>query len=308
MKNWLTILLVIFSFFLKAQQSEQYSQYTFNNFGYNPAFLGIIKCIDFKLGNRLQWVGFKGAPASTFASVQVPIKRKHFKNRGRHALGLYVNQDKVHLTARTTVKLAYAYTTKLSLKYTLSAGVFAGIQQYKTTLFGRESSVDPVLASAGGVVIRYPDIMPGVLLYNKSVYWSFSINQLYFWDINLGQEQKQVPQPQFGAGQKTIYGDWTVFKSFLLRWSILAPPSIDLNLAWRYKKRVSFGVGYRVGESALANVKFSFEGVKVGYAFDYPLNQLRGNYSHEIMIGFSSCKLVGSPSGSEDIPYVCPAY
>jgi type IX secretion system PorP/SprF family membrane protein len=308
MKFFLAIFIISLSFSLKAQQAEQYSQYAFNNFGYNPAFLGTIKCVDLKLGNRMQWVGFDGAPASTFASFQVPLKRKRFKNRGRHALGFYVNQDKVHLTARSTVKLAYAYTTKLSLKYTLSAGVFAGIQQYNTTLVGRENNADPVLASAGGVVIRYPDIMPGVLLYNKSVYWSFSINQLFFRDIKLGQDQKQVLQYQFGGGQKTIYGDWTVFKTFLLRWNILAPPSIDLNVAWLYKQTVSFGVGYRVGESAIANVKFNLDGVKVGYAFDYPLNQLRGHYGHEIMIGFSRCKLGGSPTGGDDIPYVCPSY
>lgn len=293
---------------MKAQQSEQYSQYSFNNFGYNPGFLGTVKCVDLRMGYRTQWVGFEGAPVSTFTSIQYPFKRRRYRNQGSHAMGLYVNQDEVHLTARTMIKLAYAYTTKLSSKYTLSAGVFVGIQQYKTSFNAGESNLDPVLANIDGSVIRYPDIMPGLLLYNKSFYWSFSINQLYFKDINLGQDQKQINQYHFGAGQKSLHGDWTIFKSFLLRWNVMGPPSIDLNVAWLYREAVSFGLGYRVGESAIATVKFNLGPVKIGYAFDYPLNKLIGNYGHEIMIGFSKCSSSGGGSGGGIKPSVCPAY
>jgi type IX secretion system PorP/SprF family membrane protein len=298
----------VLSFVLKAQQSEQYSQYSFNNFGYNPAFLGTIQCVDFRLGSRAQWLGFEGAPVSSFISMQYALKKKHNNKSGKHAVGLYVNQDEVHLTTRTTVKLAYAYTTRLSSKYTLSTGVFVGVQQYKTGFKGEMTTNDPVLASVEGSVLRYPDIMPGVLLYSKSVYWSFSINQLFFKSINLGQDQKQVNQYYFGAGQKSLHGDWTIFKSFLLRWNVMAPPSLDLNMAWLYRESVSFGLGYRVGESAIANVKFNLGGLKIGYAFDYPLNKLIGNYGHEIMIGFSNCSAGGAGSGSRVKPYVCPAY
>ena len=64
MKKIVAILFLFFSLGIVAQQSEQYSQYTFNNFGYNPAFAGTIKCIDFRAGYRMQWVGFDGAPRS----------------------------------------------------------------------------------------------------------------------------------------------------------------------------------------------------------------------------------------------------
>ncbi len=296
------------SFIGISQQSEQYSQYSFNNFGYNPAFLGTAKCLDIRVGYRMQWVGFEGAPRSKFASLQLPIKKKRFKNRAKHAVGLYINQDEVHRTTRTMVKLAYAYTTKLSSKYTVSAGIFAGIQQYATDFSGYENSSDPVLAAVDGSVLRYPDIMPGILLYNKSLYWSFSINQVYFKDINIGQDQTQVNQYYFGSGHKSLHGDWTIFKSILLKWNIMAPPAVDLNVAWLYRQKVSFGLGYRVGESAIANLKFNLGSLKIGYAFDYPLNKLSGNYGHEIMLGFSKCRSSGAGSGGGIKPYVCPAY
>jgi len=292
------------------QQSVNYSQYSFNNFGYNPAFAGTIKCADFRAGARLQWLGFEGAPMSYFASLQLELKKKHFKNTGKHSVGLYVEEDAVHLTTRTFIKLAYSYHTKLSSKYSMGLGIFAGIQQYKTNTdnLALESSLDPIIESVGGSVLHYPDIMPGVLLYSKKVYWSFSINQLYFKNIKLGQEQKQVNQYYFGGGHKSSHGNWVVFKSFLLKWNIIGPPAIDLNMAWVYRQNFTMGLGYRVGESAIAQIKFNLGALKIGYAFDFPLNKIYGNYGHEIMIGFNRCGggTVGNGGGMK--PHVCPAY
>ncbi len=309
MKSLVIILFLFISLFVEAQQSEQYSQYTFNNFGYNPAFAGTIKCVDFRTGYRMQWVGFEGAPRSAFASVQMAFKKKYFKSSGKHAVGLYLNQDEVHLTTRTFVKLAYTYHTKLSSKYTMGLGVFAGIQQYSTNdEFGGETTNDPVLAAAAGTELHYPDIMPGVLLYSNKVYWSFSINQLYFKDIKIGEEQTQVNQYYFGGGNKSLHGNWTVFKSFLLKWNVMGPPALDLNMAWVYHQKTTFGLGYRVGESVIAQLKFNLGALKIGYAFDFPINKIYGNYGHEIMIGFNKCSSGGIGDGGGMKPHVCPAY
>lgn len=308
-KEFITILLIIVFFQLKAQQSAQYSQYTFNNYGYNPAFAGTYKCIDFRVGHRMQWVGFEGAPRSTFASFNTKIRKRNFKNSGEHAVGAYLEQDDVHLTTRTVLKLGYAYHTKLSSKYKMGLGVFAGIQQYSTDdVFGGEANPDPVLANASGSALRYPDIMPGILFYSKKVYWSFSVNQLYFKNINLGQEQKQVNQYYFGGGHRSDLGHWSVFKSFLVKQNIMGPPALDLNIAWVYYQALTFGLGYRAGESAIAQLKIKLGKIAIGYAFDYPLNRLRGNYGHEIMISFSRCKGGGIGDGSGGKVITCPAY
>jgi type IX secretion system PorP/SprF family membrane protein len=310
MKKILSISFLLMSLIAVSQQSAQYSQYTFNNFGHNPAFAGTVKCIDFKAGYRLQWVGIEGAPRTLYASLQSPIKQKKFNNKGQHSVGLYIEQDAVHYTTRTAIKGAYSYHKKLSLKYTVGLGVFAGIQQYSTEdVFGGENNNDPVLAAAAGSVIRYPDIMPGVLLYSNRAYWSFSINQLYFKNINLGIEEKQVNQYYFGGGHKTLFNSsWTFFPSFLMKMNVLGPPALDLNAAWVYQQKFTMGVGYRVGESAVAQVKFNLGMMKIGYAFDYPLNNIMGNYGHEIMISFSQCGGSDVGNGGGMKPHVCPAY
>jgi len=293
-----------------SQQSAQYSQYTFNNFGYNPAFAGTVKCVDFRAGYRVQWVGVKGAPSTNYVSMRTPINRKKFNTKGKHSVGLYIEDDRIHLTKRTIIKGAYSYHKKLSLKYTLGVGVFAGVQQYKIEAIPGDDGTDPVFAAASeGSAFRYPDIMPGVLLYSNRVYWSFSINQLYFKNINLGIDQKQVSQYYLGVGHKTLFSSkWTFFPSFLLKMNVMGPPALDLNVAWVYQQKATFGVGYRVGESAVAQVKFNLGPIKIGYAFDYPLNNIMGNYGHEIMVSLSQCGGGDVGNGGGMRPHVCPAY
>jgi len=309
MKKLFTIAFLLISLLGISQQSAQYSQYTFNNFGHNPAFAGTVKCVDFRAGFRSQWVGIDGAPRTTYASLRIPIKPKRFNIKGKHSVGLYIEQDNVHLTKRTAIKGAYSYQKKISLKYTLGAGVFVGIQQYVIDGVGDRYTLDPVLAAAEGKVIRYPDIMPGILLYSNRVYWTFAINQLYFKDINLGVDAKQVNQYYFGAGHKTLISNkWTFFPSFLLKMNVMGPPALDLNAAWVYQQKATLGIGYRVGESAVAQVKFNLGPIKIGYAFDYPLNNIIGNYGHEIMISLSQCGGGDVGNGGGMKSHLCPAY
>ena len=64
---------------VKGQQTVQFTQYIFNGFAINPALAGSRPCIDIKLGYRNQWVGFEGAPKTTFASANGELKFKKDK-------------------------------------------------------------------------------------------------------------------------------------------------------------------------------------------------------------------------------------
>lgn len=305
-------ILLIISSVLFGQQAPQYSQYTFNNFGHNPAFAGSKKCLDFKAGGRFQWLGFEGAPRTYFASIHTPIGKKYHTGKGKHAIGAYVEQDRVHITTRTYFKLAYAYHKKLSPKFTGAAGIFGGVQQYAVDNVFGTNSADPVLDNASGSSLHYPDIMPGVLLYNNRFYMSLAVNQLYFHKIKLGGDQnKHRNQYLFGLGHQSPFGSWTVFKSILLKANNFGPPALDANLAWIYQQNLTFGLGYRAGESVVGSIKFRLiKDVTLTYAFDFPLNHIRtaNAYGHEIMIGFSKCGGGGAGAGAGVKPHVCPAY
>ena len=98
----------------------------------------------------------------------ISLENKVENNAAISSLGLSIIASAIvkhvlNVTKRTMIKLSYAFGIRLSSKYSLSAGVFAGIQQYNTNFKGLKNSTDPVLATIDGVELRYPDIMPGVL-------------------------------------------------------------------------------------------------------------------------------------------------
>jgi type IX secretion system PorP/SprF family membrane protein len=314
MKRLVVYIILLFSlvFDSLAQQTFQFSQYSFNNFGHNPAFAGTKKCFDFRGGARLQWLGMEGAPRTNFASIQMLLTKKHYANKGKHAVGLYLEQDRIHVTSRTYIKGAYAYHKKLARKLTGAVGIFGGVQQLSVDNVFKADNGDPVLANASGSVFLYPEFMPGALIYNNRFYLGLSIAQLYPHKMKIaGPKQKYRNHYFLTAGHKSIYRNVNFYKSFLLKLNRLSPPALDLNMAWEFKNTVTFGLGYRVGEAAIATIKLRLLGAFViGYAFDFPLNKLRAANAmgHEIMFGFNKCGSGDGAGSASDKMHTCPAY
>ena len=77
-----------------SQQLAQYTMYSFNHFGINPAAPGDQKCINAKIAYRTQWVHFDNNPITQFLSLQAPIKPKNRNFRkGYSSVGLYIEND-----------------------------------------------------------------------------------------------------------------------------------------------------------------------------------------------------------------------
>lgn len=74
MKNIvLTGLLVLLLQVTHAQQQPHYTQYIMNPFIINPALAGIENYWDLRFSHRHQWVGMKGAPVTTYMTLQGPL-------------------------------------------------------------------------------------------------------------------------------------------------------------------------------------------------------------------------------------------
>jgi hypothetical protein len=86
-----------------------------------------------------------------------------------------------------------------------------------------------------------------------------------------------------------------------LKYTQNAPVSIDGNLSVLFNEKIWFGLMYRHGAAAGANIVYNFtKQLRIGYAYDYSLTNM-SRYSpstHEIMIGFdfiSNTKALKSP-------------
>ena len=57
-----------------SQQDPLFSQYMFNMSYFNPGYVGSTDMICMSLANRQQWVGFPGAPSTSFFQANAPVK------------------------------------------------------------------------------------------------------------------------------------------------------------------------------------------------------------------------------------------
>ncbi len=311
MKKFLFLIIILHLFVLgKAQQTTQYTQYLFNHFAINPALAGIKECIDVKIGHRSQWVGFDGAPSTSFGSLSLRLKGKNRKHlRSFHGLGAYIESDALGPFGKTTINAAYAYHFPLSYKVTASVGVFAGIQQSrfdagKVTL---QNYNDNAISGSGATLI-YPDISPGIWVYSDKFYTGLAIRQVIKNDIkNVGtSDTKQARHLLFTLGKKKDLGDGiSHLPSLLLKWTPNTTPAVDLNYLIDYKNIFQLGVSYRNTDAVAAMFKLNFlKYFSLGYSFDFTTSKIRkaSSNTHEIILGIYSCPISGTSSFS------CPAF
>src|ERR1017187_327260 len=106
-------MIVVYSF---AQQTPTYTQFVLNQYGSNPAYAGTNLGYEAMAGRRIQWLGFAGAPTTSFGSFTFAW-RKDFNYKAKHAVGVYVEDDR---TGGFSSKAAY-------LSYSVHIRIFTGL-------------------------------------------------------------------------------------------------------------------------------------------------------------------------------------
>ena len=304
MKNsLLAVFVFVLSVCAEAQQTAQYSQYIFNHFTVNPAFAGMQECMDIRIGYRQQWVGFEGAPESGYFSINKALGKKRGYVSGKHAIGATFEGDKTGPSSRTSANLAYAYHIKLDDKTTLSAGLFAGVMQYRfnTSALYPAQVGDPALAIADADFV-YPIISPGLYLYTEKFFGgitAFQISQNKLEDIGLNN--KLTSHYLLMAGQKIQKKTYTIIPATLIKLEPNAKPALDLSLMFDFEEKFAFALSYRNTDAIAGMFKIRLFGKHtLAYSYDFTTSriQLASSNTHEITIGLLACpeKNVG-PTG-----------
>jgi len=295
-----------------AQQTPQFSQYMFNQFGINPAVVGSKDCFETHLGYRLQWLGFEGAPASVYAAGFGTLPKKKNPHNYKHGLGIIVEQDRLGSTTVSRAHGAYAIHMQVGRDMYVGYGAYAGIQLYQlnlTPVLQPFDAGDPALSSHDASMI-VPEIGPGVWLYNDDFYAGVTIRQLLMNKIkNLGLDSQLAHHVSITGGKRfksKTYPDITYIPSALLKYAYSSVPSLDLNMLVDYKNVIALGASYRTTDAVVAMARFNIKGVfSVGYSFDYVTSKIRhaGLNSHEISLSIRTC-----PSTDNKGEMFCPAY
>jgi type IX secretion system PorP/SprF family membrane protein len=291
--NTAFLFLVLFLQPVLSQQDPLSSQYMFNTLTYNPGSAGISGMICATAITRQQWVGFKGAPSTTVFNISAPVSPFHI----RSGVGLLVESDNVGFDKDINVSASYSYHADLGpgklglgfnigmLNKTLSPEWYIPAGESHTPATG-----DPLIPENKE---SYVALDAGLGVYYRT--------ERYYTGISV----THINQPKIKFTKGTPY----ISRHYYLTAGVILPlpnPSLELlpsvfafsdgktvqlntTSLIRYNKKVWGGVSYRAGDSLIGLIGFElFNGIRVGYAYDFTLTDIRksSSGSHEFMVNY----------------------
>ncbi|GAB5538423.1 MAG: type IX secretion system membrane protein PorP/SprF [Salibacteraceae bacterium] len=302
-----------------AQQTWQVTQYMSNAYLVNPATAGEREMLDLNVSFRQQWLGSQYAPRTFYVSgtSQIFAPRKvnsttlptssdyqpNKKGKLRHAVGGIVLQDQFGAFSYTSFGASYNVHVPLSKSWTLSTALKATAKNWvfdpSKTQTG--TAQDPTLSAFAANSQAFNDWIPsidfGVYAYSRYLFFSYASDQLTQGELQFENA------PVSPALQMTHYGmvggriplnqATHIVPSTLIKYTAVAPPSVDVNVKLDVQDRYFIAAGYRWNSDiTLTGAVFVSDLVKVGYSFDYPITETRslGFGSHELFLGIELFK------------------
>lgn len=274
-----------------AQQDPMYTQYMFNTQTINPAYAGSWESFGFLALSRLQWIGIDGAPITNTFSFQAPTRSYRF------GYGINLVHDKIGYTNRLGVFGDYSYVISFNNRTKLRMGLKAGFTSLSHDLNAHtlypDNQPDPLFQ--GEIERRLlPNFGVGVLLDNDRYYVGLSSPKL----INNQIENSNTNYSAFAefrhffliGGYVFDVNDYVKFKpTFLVKATLGAPVEADISANFLFNEKFWIGAMYRTGDAVGVIAQWVFqERLRIGYAYDYSISQLRGLHfnTHELMVSF----------------------
>ncbi len=287
---------------LSAQQEVQNSFYMFNSSILNPAYAGSRDALSVVVDARSQLTGWKGAPKTNSFIMHTPLMNESI------GVGLNVVNDVIGPTNKTALFGDFAYRLRLNKKNDrLCFGIRAGADLIRNNLssLSVNDAADPLVISNTNFNTNTFNTGAGVYYYGQRFFVGLTAPKIIpnklSKDVNFA-DSKQVLHYYLIAGYVfKLNSLWDLKPGCAIKYTQNAPISIDGNLSVLFNEKIWFGVMYRHGSAAGANIVYNFtKQLRVGYAYDYSINNM-GKYSpssHEVIIGFdflSSQKALKSP-------------
>lgn len=274
---------------MQAQQDPHYSQYMFNQSVFNPAYAGSQEGLSAGVLHRQQWQGLEGAPVTSTAFVHSRVGKKV-------GVGISFIRDAIGPTEENNVYADVSYTLDIAPGHFLALGVKGGMSFQRIGFFDEvfnnvPDADDPAFAE--NTSNQFFNIGAGVFYYSDKYYVGVSVPNF------LENTYVEKNNAKFGTDAMHIFltsgyafdlsKNWELKPSTMVKYAVGAPISFDVNLNTRFKKKLEFGVSYRIDDSFGGMINYAvLPNLKVGYAYDYISSGLNSQTkgSHEAFIIF----------------------
>lgn len=283
-----TILGIMLTGTVFAQQTPMYSQYMFNMMNINPAYTGSREVPNFTVLMRRQWADIPGAPTSGSFTFDDRV------NDRNHSWGAQMYYDKIGIEQTTGFQGFYSFSAPME-RATLSLGLSFGLLNYSIN-YNRSNPYDLGDPSLQQTINKFlPTAGLGALLSGDRWYVGVSAPALMKTKISdKGQTLIQQAGAEghyfLSAGYVIPVNDAVVLKpSTLLKASSGAPLQADLNMNLWMNNKVGIGASYRTQDAVVGMLEFQLNSsLRFGYSYDFGIADLRiyKGSTHEFMLRY----------------------
>lgn len=294
------IVFCVIPFFVKAQQTPQFSQFIQNPFVINPAITGVEEYSEITVSHRNQWSGFSGAPKTSSLTINTPISNLkessllHREASKKQGVGLFLYTDQSGPISLNLFSASYAYHLKVSSRWFVSLGTFVGASQFKF------DNSDVVLVQNQNDLLTQNissinfDMSVGIYAYSKDVFAGISANQILNSEIDDSSEIDR--SARFATNYNLLIGSRINIKNnyqlvpfMLAKATINAPVQFEVGAKAVYDSKFWGGFSYRNEDAVVGFLGFKIlKGFTLNYSYDASTTAFNNqqNGSHEIILGY----------------------
>jgi type IX secretion system PorP/SprF family membrane protein len=282
-----------------AQQFPFYSQYIYNPYVINPAFVASGRQFEVNATYRRQWANIEDGPKTLQFDIQYPFNP-------RVAAGINVYEDRTIMLSSTTVMFTYGYKVPLAPGHVLGFGLSGGMisNRLRTGDVSAIDAADPSLLSATNNNMSL-DGQFGAYYNFKNLYLGFSLIRLFdnrivsedaFQQLKFSQLENKVAY----ASYRFSFGDgtWAFQPNFMYRFAQANLNFYEATGIISYKSIIDVGGGYREGFGPVLTARSRLGNLEVGFSYDFPsaLPQVSTGGTYEIQLKYKFGKTVESPA------------
>jgi type IX secretion system PorP/SprF family membrane protein len=285
-----------------AQSDAQMTQYYEVPTYYNPAAVGQTDYLNIRGGARMQWVGIDNAPQNFLATADMP-----FKVLGKRiGAGVVLNQESIGLykTLNLHAQIGYKFK-KFGGEFTVAGSIGMYDQTFKGSEVVLPDDDDYHQSSDDGIPTTdlhgtALDVGGGIWFVHKYFWAGASCMHANSPSVTLSNDNGDSSTDlnyEFQAGRIAYFmagGNipikntlFEVMPSVFVK-SDFSFTTAEVTARARYNKFLTFGVGYRYNDAAIATIAAEIKGFFIGYAYDYPISDIAkaSSGSHEIIAGY----------------------
>jgi type IX secretion system PorP/SprF family membrane protein len=290
----LLVIMLVCACWVQAQRDVQFSQYNFALGYYNPAVAGLSGNLDLVALYRIQWLGWKNAPKTMFASAGMPFQ---FLKK-EHGVGIVVVSDtESSLYSNMTVGLQYSFLKKLG-KGTRRIGVQPGMLSLTA---GGGEIITPVdsAGNAGGTDPAIPTSKADAKAFDLNLGIYYATDKWY-----VGMAVTHVLEPEIDEDNISTFvnrgynfvGGYNIETNnplFELQPSVFVKTDlinyqIDVAAKAVYGRKYSAGLAWRKDDAIVVLLGAVMGKIEGGYAYDFPISVVRKGTtgSHELFLKY----------------------